>query len=178
MDKFIDSKNNGKKSRFRSVKNWQKIFFMVNLQVLFQNRFHKVNNYYFNNSSNQSNNMNYLVYKYPMSKPGTQRVYVWGLQEHGALGTIKTISFAEESVAYSGFPHRLSFGEYNTVTDIATGYGFTAFAVKTKDHRIVYGSGINSDSQLGKLFFCFSYVELFFLFNNQNLCFYRVPSKR
>ncbi|XP_058801821.1 RCC1-like G exchanging factor-like protein [Phymastichus coffea] len=89
------------------------------------------------------------IYKYPTSKPGTHRVYVWGLQEHGALGTVKRISFAEESVAYAGFPHRLSFGEYNDVTDIATGYGFTAFAVKSKDHKIVYGSGINSDSQLG-----------------------------
>ena len=74
------------------------------------------------------------------------------MQEHGALGTEKKLSLADGSIAYAGVPHRLTFGEYYNVTDIACGYGFTAFAVKAKDHRIVYGTGINSDSQLGKSF--------------------------
>lgn len=90
------------------------------------------------------------VFRYPMSKSGDRRIYAWGLQEHGALGVMKKTSRADEGLYYSGYPHRTTFGEFFDVTDIACGYGFTAFAVKSKDHRIVYGSGINSDSQLGK----------------------------
>ncbi|KAJ8683487.1 hypothetical protein QAD02_019279 [Eretmocerus hayati] len=89
------------------------------------------------------------IFKYPVSKKSDQRVYVWGLQEHGALGTEKKISFAEERITYAGVPHRLSFGEYYRVTDVACGYGFTAFAVKSNNKNVVFGTGINSDSQLG-----------------------------
>ncbi|XP_001604296.2 RCC1-like G exchanging factor-like protein isoform X1 [Nasonia vitripennis] len=89
------------------------------------------------------------IYDYKISKPSDHRVYVWGLQDHGALGTDKKLSHRKGGAAYSGYPHRLSFGEYYHVTDVACGYGFTAFGVKAKDHRILYGTGINSDSQLG-----------------------------
>ncbi|XP_011501602.1 PREDICTED: Williams-Beuren syndrome chromosomal region 16 protein homolog [Ceratosolen solmsi marchali] len=88
------------------------------------------------------------IFKYPVSK-GDCRVYVWGLQEHGALGTIKKVSFGEEGVAFIGTPHRLSFAEYHKILDITCGYGFTVYAVQSKDNKILYGSGINSDSQLG-----------------------------
>lgn len=92
----------------------------------------------------------FSVYKYPVSKKNDKRVYVWGLQEHGALGTTKQLSYAEEAVAFSGYPHRLSFGEYFNVLDIACGYGFTIFSIKSKSRRIVFGTGVNSDSQLGE----------------------------
>lgn len=88
------------------------------------------------------------VFKYPISKVGDRRVYVWGLAEHGALGTIdKTLS--KQGIAYLSAPRRLTFGERYKVIDIACGYGFTAFAINSSDKNIVYGSGINTDSQLG-----------------------------
>ena len=102
----------------------------------------------------------FLVFRYPVAQPGKQRVYAWGLQEHGALGTTKRLWFTDDEVTYSGAPHRLTFGEYYDVKDIATGYGFTAFAVKSKDHKIVYGSGINADSQLGNTFLPYSVFVL------------------
>ena len=36
-----------------------------------------------------------------------------------------------------------------TCYDIACGFGFTLFAVKEKNKYSVYGTGINTDSQLG-----------------------------
>lgn len=71
------------------------------------------------------------------------------MAEHGALGTLKTTIF-ENGISYIPRPKRLAFGEKHDVTDITCGYGFTAFAIKSKDKNILYGSGINTDSQLGK----------------------------
>ncbi|XP_015183754.1 PREDICTED: Williams-Beuren syndrome chromosomal region 16 protein homolog [Polistes dominula] len=88
------------------------------------------------------------VFKYPISKVGDRRVYVWGLAEHGALGTIER-TLIKQGIAYLPAPRRLTFAERYKVTDIACGYGFTAFAVKSSDKNIIYGSGINTDSQLG-----------------------------
>ncbi|XP_047356984.1 RCC1-like G exchanging factor-like protein isoform X2 [Vespa velutina] len=46
-------------------------------------------------------------------------------------------------------PRRLTFAEKHKVIDVACGYGFTAFAISSSDKNIIYGSGINTDSQLG-----------------------------
>lgn len=47
-------------------------------------------------------------------------------------------------------PSRLSFGERTQVVDVSAGYGFSVFVVKTNDDNIsVYGTGINTDSQVG-----------------------------
>lgn len=46
-------------------------------------------------------------------------------------------------------PRRLTFAEKHKVVDVACGYGFTAFAISSSDKNIIYGSGINTDSQLG-----------------------------
>ncbi|XP_068988938.1 RCC1-like G exchanging factor-like protein [Bombus flavifrons] len=88
------------------------------------------------------------VFQYPISNEREHRIYVWGLAEHGALGTLKTTIF-KNGISYIPRPKRLVFGERHDVTDITCGYGFTAFAVKSKDKNILYGSGINTDSQLG-----------------------------
>lgn len=88
------------------------------------------------------------VFQYPTSNDGDTRVYVWGMAEHGALGTIKRTMMVN-GISYIGKPSRLTFGEIHKVVDIACGYGFTAFAVKSNDTNILYGSGINTDSQLG-----------------------------
>lgn len=77
-------------------------------------------------------------------------MYVWGLIEHGALGDPKALK--KDRISYFSRPRRLSFAERHKVTDIACGYGFTAYAVHSSDKNIVYGTGINTDSQLGNYF--------------------------
>ncbi|CAD1473829.1 unnamed protein product, partial [Heterotrigona itama] len=89
------------------------------------------------------------VFRYSISDERDHRVYVWGLADHGALGTLKTTMF-DKGISYIPKPKRLVFGERHDVTNITCGYGFTAFAVRSKDKNILYGSGINTDSQLGK----------------------------
>ncbi|XP_076168967.1 RCC1-like G exchanging factor-like protein isoform X1 [Ptiloglossa arizonensis] len=86
------------------------------------------------------------VFQYSINN--NSRVYVWGMAEHGALGTMKSI-LQEKGISYIAKPKRLPFGHYYDVTNIACGYGFTAFAVKSNNKNILYGSGINTDSQLG-----------------------------
>lgn len=41
-------------------------------------------------------------------------------------------------------------GHHFQVVDLACGYGFTVFAVNDKSGPSCYGTGINTDSQLGK----------------------------
>lgn len=88
------------------------------------------------------------VFQYPISHGGDRRVYVWGLAEHGALGTIERVRTID-NISFIAKPSRLRFGEQFKVTDFVCGYGFTAFAVHSNDNKILYGSGINSDSQIG-----------------------------
>lgn len=87
------------------------------------------------------------IFQYPISQEDDRRVYVWGLIEHGALGDPKALK--KDRVSYFSRPRRLSFAERQKVTDIACGYGFTVYAVHSSDKNIVYGTGINTDSQLG-----------------------------
>lgn len=88
------------------------------------------------------------VFQYPVKRPDDKRIYVWGLVEHGALGTQKTKTHIK-GIRFISKPKRLSFAEYNKVTDVTCGYGFTAFAVSSNTKNILYGTGINTDSQLG-----------------------------
>lgn len=46
-------------------------------------------------------------------------------------------------------PTRLQFSNNNEITDVTAGYGFTAYAVKRSDGQTLFGSGLNTDSQLG-----------------------------
>lgn len=88
----------------------------------------------------------FTVFHYPISQKDDYRVYVWGLASHGALGEPKVL---KKDISCLAKPKRLSFAEQHKVIDIACGYGFTAYAVNSSDHNIVYGTGINTDSQLG-----------------------------
>lgn len=47
-------------------------------------------------------------------------------------------------------PLRLRFGEQHVVQHVAAGFGFTAFAINSNNHNKVFGTGINTDSQIGK----------------------------
>lgn len=73
---------------------------------------------------------------------------MWGLAHHGALGSKSVLN--PQSTQYIKKPKRLHFAEQHKVVDIVCGYGFTVYAVQSSDKNIVYGSGINTDSQLGK----------------------------
>jgi alpha-tubulin suppressor-like RCC1 family protein len=74
-------------------------------------------------------------------------VYAWGHSTHGALGENKIVK--KGHLSYVTKPKRISFAEQHKVIDIACGYGFTTYAVHTSDKNVVYGTGINTDSQLG-----------------------------
>lgn len=89
----------------------------------------------------------FTVFQYPVSQEDTRRVYVWGLADHGAIG--EATKLHRYKISYLSKPKRLSFAERYRVTDIACGYGFTVYAVQSSDKNIVYGTGINTDSQLG-----------------------------
>lgn len=75
-------------------------------------------------------------------------MYVWGLAAHGGLGLQPPVAKKKEFIFYHK-PNRLRFAEEHRVTDVACGYGFTVFAVHSKEESILWGSGINTDSQLG-----------------------------
>lgn len=90
------------------------------------------------------------VITYPRSSVNDRRVYVWGLSETGALGiqrNLKKAASAHTSIVQH--PSRLSFAETLDVVDVACGYGFSAFAVYRKDDISLFGSGINTDTQIG-----------------------------
>ncbi|XP_043261315.1 RCC1-like G exchanging factor-like protein [Colletes gigas] len=88
------------------------------------------------------------VFQYPISKAGDYRIYAWGMAAHGALGTSQS-TLHKKGISFIPKPRRLAFGEKCDVMDVTCGYGFTAFAIKSNDKNILYGSGINTDSQIG-----------------------------
>ncbi|CAG9771794.1 unnamed protein product [Ceutorhynchus assimilis] len=85
------------------------------------------------------------VFQYKPSKK-THRVFCWGNAQTGALG-IKGL--LEKEATTLRFPKRLGFGEKFEVVTAAAGYGFTVFAIDSSTDVKLYGTGINSDSQLG-----------------------------
>ncbi|CAH2233206.1 jg2743 [Pararge aegeria aegeria] len=95
------------------------------------------------------------IFQYPISKSSDRRVYVWGLAETGALGIHLPRSKKSGKKAYRNnfnlvwHPMRSSFCERFDVTKLACGYGFTVAAVKTNEQHKVFGTGINTDSQIG-----------------------------
>lgn len=46
-------------------------------------------------------------------------------------------------------PTRLQFGEKHEILNLAAGYGFSLFVVKKEGNISLFGSGINTDSQIG-----------------------------
>ncbi|XP_012252694.2 RCC1-like G exchanging factor-like protein isoform X2 [Athalia rosae] len=88
------------------------------------------------------------VFQYPVSASGDRRVYVWGLAAHGGLGILPRPSKHKKFVFFHK-PSRLRFAEEHSIVDIACGYGFTVFGVQSRDNNILWGTGINTDSQLG-----------------------------
>ncbi|XP_060852044.1 RCC1-like G exchanging factor-like protein [Rhopalosiphum padi] len=84
---------------------------------------------------------------YSESPKDQQRLYVWGMAEHGALGDLK-IRSRERQIQFIYRPVRLRFSYSHKIKDIACGYGFTVYAVDSNQHKL-FGSGLNTDSQIG-----------------------------
>ncbi|XP_045131422.1 RCC1-like G exchanging factor-like protein isoform X2 [Portunus trituberculatus] len=86
------------------------------------------------------------------SRPDTL-VFTWGVADHGGLGRPSFVrpdtSKKQTRMSYMHHPHRAEFGENHKVVDLACGYGFTVFAVKDKSGPSCYGTGLNTDSQIG-----------------------------
>jgi len=95
-----------------------------------------------------------LVYDYPVRNEQCNSVHVWGKAEHGGLGIYlqkKEKMRGRKDQRFSKFnrPLRLTFAEQRHVTRVAAGCGFTLLVVKSQDGDTVFGTGINTDSQLG-----------------------------
>lgn len=85
------------------------------------------------------------------AKRNNLKVYVWGLAETGALGIQRSLKKHKQmNCLFVQHPSRLTFGEKYEVLDISAGYGFSIFVVKSgTDNISLFGSGINTDSQVG-----------------------------
>lgn len=88
------------------------------------------------------------VFEYSVSKRTYNRLFAWGCAATGALG----IPYRKQEINKTsciGFPKRLPLAEYNEVTHISCGYGFTVFGINSDNNTKLFGTGLNTDSQLG-----------------------------
>lgn len=78
------------------------------------------------------------------------KAYVWGLAETGALGTQKSLyKHKKINCRFVQHPTRLQFAENQKILNVACGYGFSVFVVNETNGISLFGTGINTDSQLG-----------------------------
>uniref|UniRef100_A0A2A4J9T2 Uncharacterized protein n=1 Tax=Heliothis virescens TaxID=7102 RepID=A0A2A4J9T2_HELVI len=94
------------------------------------------------------------VFQYPISKTSDRNLYSWGLAETGALGIHmprgkKGRKQYRNNFSLCWYPMRSEFAERFDVEHVATGYGFTVASIKTDEQHKVFGTGINTDSQIG-----------------------------
>lgn len=88
--------------------------------------------------------------QYPKAQPTDSRVYVWGMAATGALGVQTSVrKQSEVNADFVQHPSRLNFAENRDILDVAAGYGFSSFAAKCRDGKSLWGTGINTDSQIG-----------------------------
>ncbi|ENN74303.1 hypothetical protein YQE_09274, partial [Dendroctonus ponderosae] len=86
------------------------------------------------------------VFQYGPSKKDYKRVFSWGNVQTGALGLMGLID-KDRPMLHS--PKRLGFAEKFLVETAAAGFGFTALSVNSKTDVKLYGTGLNTDSQIG-----------------------------
>ncbi|KAF5278982.1 hypothetical protein FQA39_LY05660 [Lamprigera yunnana] len=91
---------------------------------------------------------NLPVFEYSISKATYNRIFVWGCTQTGALGIRFKKDELERKISIR-HPKRLTFAEQHEVTTIGCGYGFTVFGVKSTSNVKLFGTGLNTDSQLG-----------------------------
>ncbi|KAK9890012.1 hypothetical protein WA026_008821 [Henosepilachna vigintioctopunctata] len=99
---------------------------------------------------NPEDTLNLPIFEYGVSKKSYNRIFVWGNTKSGALG-IPYIKSSESYDVIKDFhrPKRLGFGEKNEVKQIACGFGYTLFSINSEDSDELYGTGLNTDSQIG-----------------------------
>lgn len=90
------------------------------------------------------------VFHYNTSNKRHRRVFAWGNIHTGALG-IPYFSKNEsiKHIQNQKFPKHIGFGEKHEVTSAACGFGFSVFSVISENQLKIYGTGINTDSQIG-----------------------------
>lgn len=96
-----------------------------------------------------------VVFQYAGEKAKRRkRVYIWGSCLTGALGhdrLVRPRTGAQPRAAHAK-PYKTPFAEVFKVEDVACGYGFTIFSAledKVKSSHRVFGTGLNTDFQLG-----------------------------
>ncbi|XP_018319637.1 RCC1-like G exchanging factor-like protein [Agrilus planipennis] len=91
------------------------------------------------------------VFGYGISKASYNRIFVWGCRETGALAVPQKKEEEKfHKISPIKYPKRLFFAENHEVTNVACGFGFSIFSVNpNNDNSRLYGTGINSDSQIG-----------------------------
>nr|XP_022899731.1 RCC1-like G exchanging factor-like protein [Onthophagus taurus] len=87
------------------------------------------------------------IFDYDSSGKDRNRVFVWGNVKSGALGVKYTKQ--KNLIDTIRVPKRLGFAERHNVISVTSGFGFTIYAVDSKDNLKIYGNGLNTDSQLG-----------------------------
>ncbi|XP_056635731.1 RCC1-like G exchanging factor-like protein [Diorhabda sublineata] len=89
------------------------------------------------------------VFEHRVSKENYRRIFSWGNIYTGALGkTFKSNEKLDQQFCLR-YPKRIKFGETQEVTAAACGFGFTVFAVRSTSNEKIWGTGINTDSQIG-----------------------------
>ncbi|KAK4877658.1 hypothetical protein RN001_010164 [Aquatica leii] len=88
------------------------------------------------------------VFDYTISRTTYNRIYVWGCASTGALGILYKHNEIEYKTSQRR-PKRSTFAEQHDVTTVGCGYGFTLFGVNSSTNVKLFGTGLNTDSQLG-----------------------------
>ncbi|XP_066151101.1 RCC1-like G exchanging factor-like protein [Euwallacea fornicatus] len=86
------------------------------------------------------------VHEFKQSKSVYRRLFAWGNAQTGALG-IKGL--LEKDVTCIRGPKRSSLGEKFEVVTATAGFGFSVIAVNSDNNVKLYGTGVNTDSQIG-----------------------------
>lgn len=105
----------------------------------------------------------FAVDDFPVRDERKTSVHVWGRADHGALGAYiqkksKMKNRNDKRFLKFNRPLRLTFAENHSVADAAAGYGFSIFVVRSHERDTVFGTGINTDSQIGNVFLFFRQV--------------------
>ncbi|XP_030762553.1 RCC1-like G exchanging factor-like protein isoform X2 [Sitophilus oryzae] len=84
--------------------------------------------------------------RYSPSKDTYKRVFTWGNAQTGALGLKGLI---DKEVLSLRYPKRMYVGERFEVLSAAAGFGFSIFAIYSETNVKLYGTGLNTDCQIG-----------------------------
>jgi len=122
--------------------------------ILYEQRRWIARKYLPKNAQNPEEVSQMPIYQYATEKSKLKTsVWVWGYAQFGALGMrnyVKPVD-GKPKICKQQRPANLYFSRKNQVIDVACGYGFTLIAVKSDErgNDQVFGTGLNTDSQIG-----------------------------